>query len=278
MPVSPITTNNCHSQPLHAAESKCVLPQVKDILVQAGSSSDGCIMSILKPIGRFFNNIVSYFKHIFCCCPAKEPKVPDLPKFSLEQMEASLGKDCKVTKKSDILFAITYENVDFTVEFVTYGKSFAVQIEGGEEFWKTGKAYGLFKGTSAVILKGLKEEFGKDEVALDNGYVKEETVWVKKGPVSIVSCSIDGGLDYKIFFGGETSIHLEYRNAGVWVPTGLENCLQHLRALIKWAEAALPNGNNTLAVEDPSEDFTKELEKHGFAKDEGYNIYMYACK
>ena len=253
-----------------------MLPQVKDILVQAGSSSDGCIMSILKPIGRFFNNIVSYFKHIFCCCPAKELKGSDLPKLSLGQMKALLGEDYEVTKESDTLFAIKYKdkNVDFTVEFVPYEKSFAVQIEGGDEFWKTCKPYGLFKGALSVIFKGLKEGFGMNPI--ENGYVKEGTVWVKKGPVEgILPFRVDID-NYEIFFGGEASIHLEDENGEFeWIITGLDKCQQHLCALIKWAEADLPDFDHSLVVEYPSKDLAKELGKQGFVKKENKDIYTY---
>lgn len=266
MPVQPVSQNFNLDQAAPTASKSAIL-RPGDTLSQAANSStlsDGFIMSMLKPVGRFFANLYSYFKYLICCCADKSFESAKLPQLEAKQFQEWLGQDYKVEKKSDFLFEVTKtrlqsegsvtmtsKKITFTVELVPYEGSFALKIEGGDDLWESEFIYKVFSGSSAVMVKDTG-------IANDNGYnIVVGECRVKKGAIDnlIVTNRNDCDIRELVFVNGAEikGITLADENSNyIWTVFGIEKNVALIPQIVEWAqsEMASSNAHEMLVVRD----------------------------
>jgi len=219
MPIQPVTPN-FSAQPTPATSAGTFTARPGDTLSQAASSStssDGFIMSMLKPVGRFFTNLVSYFKYLICCCADKAAQQVELPKLSVAQLGEWFGEGFKVEKMSDYVFKITevgHKDKICTFEVVLHEEGVAIAAD----------AKGKFKGSSMLIFQRNPES--------------EKEVF--KGPIpNVLSFRQDNNYTILVFIrdGKVIPIHFNDESQNYkWTMTGFEDHLELLPEIVRWVE------------------------------------------
>ncbi len=254
-----------------AAQFKGYAP--KDILTQgtSSSSSDGFLMCMLKPIGRFFQSIFSFFKYLLCC-GSSSYQLPKLTPQLLNQLfdEDSSG-NFNYVQKSDYCIEIHDENEEplHSLEIVPFGKSFGIQTKplGKNDEWDEYLNEEAFFGSSAYIIKEIPED--KIEMAKENGFIKEGGLWVRKGPLEgVLSNVYEENLLVGFVKEDKTFEFIRIREEdGVYPVSGLENCPGRVNDFVTWATSMIDDEVTLEVASDPA--INAELKEAGFVTTDG---------
>ncbi len=242
----------------------------KDILTQgtSSSSSDGFLMCMLKPIGRFFQSIFSFFKYLLCCCSSSY----QLPKLTPELLKKVLNDeadDSDFVQKSDYCVEVYVKGEALaSFEIVPFGKSFGIQLKRlGEKADFNGiLETDMFGGSSAYLIKDLPED--KIEMAKANGFIKEGDFWVRKGSVEgvISSIPISETLYIAAFLKEDNTFEtVNIQRNGLsnnFDVSGLEMCPGRVNDLVTWAKGVMPKEITLEVASDPA--INAELKEAGF--------------